>query len=80
MDAERRVKEIRQRHADFVAQYSPGSDWEPYNQMSEDRGWLLAHIETLTTRLHEAERALIACGYEPKVVTPALSPAPKENK
>ncbi len=112
MDAEaRRVEEIRLYKTRGLAE--PKSidclTWD-------DVDFLLARIETLTTRLAEAERVAkqnelaqqkdrfeaeqrvaaldamierkntalsrpcIACGYEPKVVTPALSPAPKEDK
>ena len=48
MDEHNQAEKIQRRHDAFVAQYSPGPDWEPCNQMSLDRGWLL-------TRLREVE-------------------------
>ena len=38
------VEHIRQRHKDFAERYSPGPDWEPFNQTHRDRGALLAAL------------------------------------
>jgi hypothetical protein len=49
-EREARVREIQARHDDFTARYSPGPDWEPFNQTHQDRGYLLA------ARQQDAER------------------------
>ena len=41
------LAEIRARHDDFTERYSPGPDWEPFNQTHQDRRYLLARVEAL---------------------------------
>lgn len=53
------VAAIRARHEDFEARYSPGPDWEPFNQTHRDRGRLLAALEAAAAR----ERALAETGW-----------------
>jgi len=48
------IRRIQKRHDDFVAQYSPGPDWEPCNQMSLDRGWLLDALAQAEQEREEA--------------------------
>jgi len=48
---DKQVEKIRQRHEDFIRQYSPGPDWEPCNTMSEDRGYLLTVVAQLRAAL-----------------------------
>ena len=41
------MEAIRARHDDFAARYSPGPDWEPFNQTHQDRAYLLGLVDDL---------------------------------
>lgn len=70
------LAEVRARHDDFERRYSPGPDWEPFNQTHRDRGFLLDVLTPRLLALAEGEEGAVeAIRAALRTITPVYSHA-----